>query len=399
VNIRHRIASWIAPEIRSVFTQRSLRRIEGLGGAETASGKTPDHVNVEGLATALACVNLISSTAGSLPCLVYRLAGKSKVEDPAHPVSALIASPNPNITWPGLVEWMTASLLLRGNALLRIERNGAGDAIALWPIPWERVAPVLLPGFRLAYDVSELDPATGGATDRKRLLHDEVIHLRDRSDDGLIGVSRITRAAETLGTALALQEFSGALWRNGATPSGALKVPGNLSDDQMKSLRLRLEEKHSGSGKAGRLLILTNGVDWQQMQVSPEDSETLATRRFTSEEVARIFSTPPPLVGIWDHSSFTNSETAGRWFASFTLSPILRKIEAEFRRTLFVGEERTSHAIRFDLSDLTRGDDAGRWAAHAIAVQNNILSPDEIREIEGWNPGAPKPVAVEPTVG
>jgi phage portal protein BeeE len=39
-----------------------------------------------------------------------------------------------------------------------------------------------------------------------------------------------------------------------------------------------------------------------------------------------------------------------------------------------------------DLSGLMRGDPAQRWQAWEIAVKNNILTPDEARQEEGWNP-------------
>jgi HK97 family phage portal protein len=97
-------------------------------------------------------------------------------------------------------------------------------------------------------------------------------------------------------------------------------------------------------------LILEGGAEWQQISVSPEDAELQASRRFTTEELARLYQVPPPIVGIWDHSSFTNSETAGRWFAQFTLSPWIRKLEAEFVCSVFTASGRESHSIELDLS-------------------------------------------------
>jgi phage portal protein BeeE len=61
---------------------------------------------------------------------------------------------------------------------------------------------------------------------------------------------------------------------------------------------------------------------------------------------------PPPIVGIWDHSSFTNSETAGRWFATYSLGTWARKIQAEFRRSVL---SRGSDLV-IDLSDHARGN-------------------------------------------
>ena len=58
---------------------------------------------------------------------------------------------------------------------------------------------------------------------QRRLLDREVFHLRDRSDDGLIGRARHERAHPVIAAALALTEFSGnATIKNGAYPSGVL---------------------------------------------------------------------------------------------------------------------------------------------------------------------------------
>lgn len=396
--LRHRIAGWIAPELRAVYTTKDLRLLEALGGEETASGERPTAANVEGLATVNAAVSVIASAVASLPVYVYRAAGKGREEDPAHPVAALLRNPSPNATWPSVAEWTMGSALLRGNALLRIERDGSGAPVALHPIPWDRVQPVLLANRRLAYDVTELDPVTGSAGKTVRLLDTEVLHLRDRSDDGMVGRSRISRARETFGNALALHKWSGTMWREQATPSGAIKFPGQVSAEMLTRLRDQVSKRYTGAENARKVLLLEGGADWVSLSVSPEDAEVLASRRFTTEELARIFNVPPPLVGIWDHSSFTNSETAGRWFATFTLAPWVRKIEAEFQRSLFVGDERATHHIEFDLSGLMRGDYGARWQAHKIAVDSGILDPNEVREIEGFNPRAAPPPPPEPTV-
>jgi HK97 family phage portal protein len=127
-------------------------------------------------------------------------------------------------------------------------------------------------------------------------------------------------------------------------------------------------------------------MDWKQFQINPEDAELLASRRFGTEEIARLLNMPPPLVGIWDHSSFTNSETAGRWFAQHTLRPWIRKLEAALARACFTETEAQTYSVEFDLSDLLRGDPEARWKSNQIAVDSGILQVNEVREIEGWNP-------------
>jgi phage portal protein BeeE len=89
------------------------------------------------------------------------------------------------------------------------------------------------------------------------------------------------------------------------------------------------------------------------------------------------------VIGDLSHGTFTNSETVLRWFAQATLSYWIRKVEAEFTRSVFTTPNRK---LEIDLSGLLRGAPAERWAAWKIAREADILSVDEIRLEEGWNP-------------
>lgn len=358
-----------------------------LSGVNTTTGQLVNARTAENLSTVLACVSAISSAVASLPVWIYRLSDQGRDVDKGHPLARLVRQgANAHQSWPDFVEWLLASTLLRGNGLAEIITDARGAVVELRPIPWEWVSVQLLPSGRLAYDVVELVGVYGGQGRPRRLLEGEVLHLRDRSDEGLVGRSRLQRAACVISAALNGQELAGALYANGVNPSGAIKADGPLDAKARANLKAHIQELYSGPANAAKFLLLPQGLEWQQISISPEDAELLASRRFTTEELARIYQVPPPLVGIWDHSSFTNSETAGRWFAQHTLTPWIKKLEAEFTRSVFTVESRRTHEIEFDLSGFLRGDHEARWKAHEIAVRNQILTPNEIRNSEGWNP-------------
>jgi len=62
----------------------------------------------------------------------------------------------------------------------------------------------------------------------------------------------------------------------------------------------------------------------------------------------------------------------------------VRRLEAELSRAL-LGPD-TRFEIEFDMSSLLRSDPETRWQSHKIAVETGVLDPDEIRQVEGWNP-------------
>lgn len=361
----------------------------------TAAGQYVSAATAENLSGVLACVGAIASTLSSLPVYLYRSTQDGRLEALDHPVAPLLRHPNDLQTWPDWVEWKVAQALLHGNAVSEIVTDGAGRPIALLPVPWGNVSPVLLPSGRLALDVVGWQGPWGGTGRSRRLLPGEFLHLRDRSDDGILGRSRISRAREVIGVAQALQRWNGALWANQATPSGAISFPQSISNETAARLREYVETEYVGPSNARKLLLLGDGAKWQSLSVSPEDAEVLASRRFTVEELCRLFQVPPPIVQDLSHGTFTNSREAGRWFAQFSLTPWVRKIEAEFSRSVFTDP---AVSLELDMSALLRGDAETRWASHKIAVDSGILDPDEIRELEGWNPRPAKPQEA-PAVG
>ena len=114
------------------------------------------------------------------------------------------------------------------------------------------------------------------------------------------------------------------------------------------------------------------------------DAELLNSGRFAVEEIARVYGVPPPMIGDLSHGTFTNSREAARWFGQFTLTPRVRRLEAELNKALFGYGSR--YEVEFDMSSLLRSDPETRWASHKIAIETGVLDTDEVREIEGYNP-------------
>ena len=85
------------------------------------------------------------------------------------------------------------------------------------------------------------------------------------------------------------------------------------------------------------------------------------------------------------HGTFTTAEHQSRALAQGCLTFWCTKLEAEFARSVF-SENETDMAIDFDLSGMLRGDPETRWASRKIAIEAGVLTPAEVREIEGFNP-------------
>lgn len=341
----------------------------------------------ESLAAYSACIAAISGALASFPVYVFKKQQSGRKADEHHPLAVLIAEgPNPYQSFPEFVEMLVAETLAHGNGLAEIVSDRrSGKISALKIIPWRQVTPVLLQSGRLAFDVTSVNALYGGTGKTRRLLDTEVLHLKDRSDDGLIGRSRLSRSGSSVRSGIAQEHYGAHIYENQAAPSGMLSLKSGTTQENLENLINQLDEKWAGARNAGKLAVINGEVTFLPMNITPENLEMLAARRFTVEEIARLFQVPPPIIGDYTHNTFTNSQSAGRWFGQFTLMPWVRKLEEAFRRALFSEEERARYEIEFDMTALLRSDPEARWQAHEIAVRNDILTKNEVREIEGWN--------------
>lgn len=346
-------------------------------GALAASGVFVDARSAESVSTVHAAVSLIAGTVASLPLHLYQRGNNGdRVRATLHPLYRLLHdAPNDAQTALEFREQLTAHCLLWGNAYAEIQRDAAGVVTALVPIHPRDVTIVKLPSGRLRYDVSE-----GG--ELRRLLADEVLHLRDRSDDGLVGKSRITTAREMLGGILASQEHGNRTFANGAKLSGVLKTPHVLDKGSAERIGESWRQQFGGAANSGKVAVLENGLEFQALSMSMEDSQWLGARQFSVEEVARLFNVPPVLLGDLRHANFSNSVEMMRHFVTVTLRPWLARWEQALERALMGPIARNRYFIEFSAEGLLRGDAKHRAEFYKSGIEAGWLLRSEARRLE-----------------
>lgn len=348
----------------------------------TESGSPVSPYLAENLSAVFACVQIISETVATLPLVVYRKEGDGKFPVAGHPVARLFSlEPNSLQTPPEFLEMVLAHCLLRGNSYAEIIRDNRGAPVELIPLHPDTVAVLRIPNTRrVLYDVSGPDGGT------RRLLADEVLHLKDRSDDGVVGKSRLHRARETFGTAISTERFAGATYRNGAKLSGVLTHPDQIGTDAQNNIRQSFVDKYSGADKAASVAVLEEGMKWTSISVSPEDAQMLESRRFSVEQIARMYRVPPPVLGDLSNGSYSNVTELGRWFYQHCIMPWCYKIERTIERALFSDASRNAYEVEFDADVLVRGDMLQRFQAYRIGREVGLYSANELRKFENLNP-------------
>lgn len=346
-------------------------------GAMSDSGQYVDARSAEGVATVFAAVNLIAGTVASLPLHVYRRLDNGDRERASdHPLANILAArPNATQTAFEMREMLTAQCLLSGNAYAEIRTDRSGTVTDLVPITPRDVTVVKLAGGRHRYDVN-----TDGRM--RSLLAEEVLHLRDRSEDGLVGRSRVQVARETLGGALALQTHGNRAFANGTRLSGVLQTPGMLSADQHQRLAASWRTQYTGADNAGKTAVLESGLEFKPLSMSNEDAQWLQARQFSVEEVARLFNVPPVLLGDLRHANFSNSVEMMRHFVTVTLRPWLSRWEQALERALLGPVARGRYYIEHSAEGLLRGDAVNRADFYGKAIASGWMLRSEARRLE-----------------
>lgn len=317
-------------------------------------------------------VSLISDTISTLPVDAYiRIDGNRK---PYRPKPAWIDQPDVDVfTRSGHYQQVLVSLLVNGNAYVRVYRDEAGDVVNLVCLNPDTVKVSRSAIGRKVFVVNgESKPLTG----------DEVMHLTDLLEPGaLVGVSRVDKLKEALGVASALQSYAARFFGQGATTQGIIEYPGNLTPDQAKSLRDGFDAAHRGFRKSHRTGILSGGAVYKSTSVNNDSAQFLESRRFAVEEIARVFNIPLSLMGIPGSQSYASVEQNQIQFVTHTLRPYIEKLEGAYSRLL-----PNQAFMKFNVDGLLRGDFNSRVTAYASALQVGWLNINDVRRFEDLSP-------------
>lgn len=339
--------------------------LDGLGGLSAGAAL---EVSVVG-----ACIQKIAQTIASLDVDVYRVDGE-KQERMDHPLRPLIRrSPFPAFTAFDFWERVVSDAYLFGRAFVAIHRDRSGRVEALEPLDPMKIRDAELPDGRPSY----MD------TDTKEVyLEEEVLVVK-----AFRGRSAIETNRRTIGLMRAAEGYASGFFSSGGNVSGILSTDHTLSDEQFERLRASWHSRNHGPNGAHRTAILENGVKFDRVGANPEAAQLNAARKFQAEQIALAMGVPPALLGLDTGVTYSNTEEQGKHFATFTIGPLVRRIEQEVQLKLIPENEANRTEIRFQMSTLLRPNvkDAGEYYSRLLAA--GVVSINEARErLENLNP-------------
>lgn len=356
--------------------KRSTLGVNGWPVPLSASAVTP--TSAQSVAACYAAVALIAEAIGSLPLRLYRKDGDDRTTATEHPLHAVLyRAPNAHQSATEYWEWCVSSMLLTGNSYSRITRGWDGQVRSLDPLVTSNVT-IMRKGEGIGgYEYTDRDGV------RHKLLPSDVFHLRHRAgSDPLVGVSPIEAARAVVQLAQAEAQHGQSVWDNGTRASGILSMPGRLKPEQRVSIAQSWQSQYAGRPNAGKVPVLDEGATFTPITLSNADSEWVASRRFSVEEVARIFKVPPVLIGDLSHSTYSNSVAMDQFFAKHTLGRHLSAIEGAINRQLLTPAAARTMYAEFSLEGLLRGASTDRASFYSSGVNDGWLKRSEVRKLE-----------------
>jgi len=288
-------------------------------------------------------------------------------------------TPSKRISLFDLVNWFVHDLCVFDNGYWAKVTAPSTGAVATVPLLPQQVE--VLGGGLLDPDAYRLHGSRG----YRDLAPDEVVHVHGYNpEDRRHGVSPMETLRRIIAEDLASGRYREKFWLNSTRIEGVLQRPADrkpLSDLARQRLKADWQAAYAGGGpETGGTPLLEEGMNFQPTSWSAKDSEYIAARKLTREEVAAAFYVHPAMVGIMERATFANIQEQHRMTYQDTLGPILRQLEAAFRLQLAdeLALPETAY-FEFNIHEKLRGSFEEEAAAMQTAVGAPHMTRNEAR--------------------
>lgn len=313
------------------------------------------------------CMDLICRLA-ALPVGQYRKAPDGS------PVSVELASilrnPTPDMHMIGWGRQILMSWLGRGNVFGAV---AARDRL-MYPTQMEILDPRRVTASRRGKD---------GAIEWKidgKSLGADLIHWPAFTTPGSsIGLAPLEYAASMVGLGLYAGEFGSQWFRDGAHPSSILKTDKPVDAEQAATIKERFMAAINGREPA----VLGAGFSYEQVQISPEQSQFLETISANKADIAGFFLVPPELIGGTSGNSqtYANVEQRSLSYLTYNAGWWVTMLEAFYTSLVPTGDY-----VKINTGALVKVDLKTQATVEDIRIRGGWGTPDEARAHEEREP-------------
>lgn len=382
----------------------------------TQSGKTVTVERALRFDAVWQCIRLRAWHTWMTPIRIYeRLDEDNSQPARNHRGTKLFSRPNPEMNRANLLGHISTQLNAQGNAYLGksfsgvVDANGNDLVSELWPIPADCVRVIREDGEKHFY----VRDADSGREYAEPFTSGEIIHFQGFGLDGLVGLSPIGMARESIGAGLAMDHFLNVFWKNSGIPPLVLTSDTPISDTARKRMRRDWDRVQRGFRNAWRTAILEQGVKPTPLSLSLPDAEFVASGNHTLQQITRWFGLWPSMLGAssGDSMTYKNLEGEALRHLMFSMNPEWALIELTFGgdQDLFpmrAGDVEPQFFPKFKRADFLAVDPLTEAKLDALATGGRFWElPSEVRKKRNLPPDSRvddptyNPPSKDPSVG
>src|SRR5699024_10515675 len=150
-----------------------------------------------------------------------------------------------------------------------------------------------------------------------------------------------------------------------------------------RKLQARFTDVAGGIEKAGQLLPLPLGFDYQSISTSLRDAQFTELQELTERQIASSFGVKMHQINNLERATHTNVQHQQTEFYIETLQPKLTAYEQELTYKLLTEKEISEgFFIRFNVDAILRSTLKERYEAYNQGIQGGFLMPNEARDKE-----------------
>lgn len=357
---------WRKTETRALPSSIDPYQITARPALSNWSGEIVDEISSFASSAVLSCVTLIADSVATMPVEVVEERGSRQivVEKPS-----LFEKPNEYQTMFEFIHQACVLIATLGGDYIYAPRRDAGLPVELLNFSPRQVSVSMEDG-EVIYKIHKQ------SFNRMDIVPVYWMMLPNH----LRPLSPIDAQRNIIGMNLAMDRFLAQFYGEGATPSSVFETDQPMTKDTAEILRETWEDTH---WKRRRPAVLANGLKWKSITTSAADMQMLEHRESLVRDIARVYRIPLHLINGTggDSQTYQNVESAGINFVRHTLLPYMRRLEDALSEFLPVGQR-----VRFDASELLRGDLMTRVRAQQVQIMSGTLTPNEARAIENREP-------------
>ncbi|RKD26692.1 phage portal protein [Ammoniphilus oxalaticus] len=217
--------------------------------------------------------------------------------------------------------------------------------------------------------------------------YDEVLYFVGMTADGISPMPLKEQLKTLLENAEQAHRYTNFYLKNGLHSRGVVKYVGDLSEQNQKELQARFNRVSGGIEKAGQLMPLPLGFDYQSISTSLKDAQFTEIQELTERQIASSLGVKMHQLNNLERSTHSNIEHQQKEFYVETLQPKLTGYEQEIDYKLLTKNERMNGMfIRFNVDAMLRSSLKERYEAFSWGVQGGYLKPNEARAKENLPP-------------